>query len=191
MPKLTGVFDYFKFLDKIPGEDIRHWVKTKVDVATIRNFLGNRILYPQTLATTTFDLEMDLAILKEGLGMNAQQFYSPSSKKIILPKVFLSRFPKTTELMASIVHSIKFSGLTSVYLNENAGNILAGSIFVPQRPSKNMTYDIEINGQVNHLKLGTLVVFPIFDHNINIKTPDGDMVVNGGVLGFALDLRLS
>lgn len=191
MSKLTGVFDYFNNLDKIPVGDLSRWIKSKVNIITLHDFVGNRILYPQTVAFSKLDLEIDLAILKEGLTRNYQQFYDSTAKKITLPKIFLSRFPRSSELMAVIAQTIKvYSDFTTVYLSDSSGSMLVGSIYAPKDLDGLTSFGLEINGQKNQLKIGSLAVFPIYDKEVKLKTPSSSEIkVNGGILGLAIDLR--
>lgn len=192
MPQLTGAFELFKNLDLIPAENISHWTKNRSNLTQIRNFLGNRLLYPQTIAVTQTDLENDLAILKEAVKADPQLIYVSGTKKIILPKKFLLRFPNPKVLMVTLVQVLPLKGLTTVYIeDENSGLIKGGSIYTPVDGS--ILSDpvlVNINGQQSQFNIGSIAVFPFSDHHLKVSINDQfELEVSGGIMGFAIDLR--
>lgn len=190
MPKLIGVFDTFKNLDQIPVSNISRWTKHKSNLEGISNFLGNRLLYPQTVSMNKLEIEIDLAILREAISNHPEVVYSSSSSKIIIPEKFLHLFPPPTSLMIILIQSLKLPKITSIFLNDLAGNTLEGSIYAPLKLPAQDTVDITINGQKSQLKLGTIAVFPILEHTLEVVIDDTEKVLlNGGKLGLAIDLR--
>lgn len=192
MPKLSGAFELFKNLDLIPAENISRWTKNRSNLIQIRNFLGNRLLYPQTIAVTQMDLENDLAILREAIKIDPQSIYLSGTKKIILPKKFLLRFPNPKVLMVTLVQSLPLKGLTIVYIeDEKSGLNKAGSIYTPEPGSiLNDPISIIINDQESQFNIGSIAVFPYSDHHLKVSINAGNaQEVSGGIMGFAIDLR--
>ena len=64
MPIQAGLFDSFDNLDTISAESLIPWLKPVPELKRIENYLANKILYPQTIAQTEFEMQMDLAILR-------------------------------------------------------------------------------------------------------------------------------
>ena len=192
MPKLTGAFELFKNLDLIPAENISRWTKNRSNLTQIRNFLGNRLLYPQTVAASLMDLENDLAILKEGIRAEPQSIYVSGTKKIILPKKLLLRFPSPKILMVTLVQFLPLKGLTTVFIeDERSGLNKAGSIYTPENPSllKDPSL-ININGQSSQFNIGSIAAFPFSDHHLKVLINGGfEIEVSGGIMGFAIDFR--
>lgn len=128
MNKLTGIFEHFRYLDQIPISDISKWLKYKVKDTDLENFIGNRIIYPQTLPINKLELEIDLAILREALKRQPEVLYDRRLNKIIIPGEFQYRFGTFENLVKAITEVLILKKNTRIYLEENNSIRLVGSI---------------------------------------------------------------
>lgn len=193
MSKLTGPLDLFEKLDELSVSNISRFIHHKADMRSLKNYLGNRILYPQTVAINTQELEIDLAILKESIAKNPEIIYKQSSNQITIPASFISRFPPTNRLLATIIQALNISSqVTEIYVEEGQSRIFSGSVFAPllTLPIGQSLIMVEINGQPNSIKTGSVGVFPVSDAKIKLKSSlFGEAEVKGGNLGVIIDLR--
>src|SRR5688572_29560259 len=97
MPKVTGIFEEFDFLDQIPIDDISKWIPIKLPPFYLENFLANKILYPQSIPVTEVDLAIEIAILREIV--KRKSHFDPKLNQIFIPETFLSRFPNLSQLV--------------------------------------------------------------------------------------------
>lgn len=177
MPKLTGPFEKFQNLEKI----------SLFGVKSLENFIGNRILYPQTIPLIHQELETDFAILKEALTFNPQLVYDQKNKKIILSKELSERFPPQAKLITIIIDALNLKGVISVYLKDQDRVEQIGSIIIPDSLPDAVC---QIDGRQVKLKKGKSLVFPLRDHHLRIKIAhQSEMVVSGGDFGLMIDLR--
>lgn len=128
MNKLIGVFENFRYLDQIPTSDISKWLKTKINDTDLENFIGNRIIYPQTLPMNSLELEIDLAIFREALKRQPEVLYDRRLNKIIIPGEFQQRFGTFERLIKAITEVLILKKNTKIYLKEDNNIKLIGSI---------------------------------------------------------------
>lgn len=195
MPKLTGIFEKFKDLDAIPVSDIISSLNIKGDPHIIQDFIGNRVLYPQTVPQTSADLEIDHKILTEALKRQPELLFNKNTQSIILTEEFTNRFPPFIKLVATIIDSIAPGGLISLFL-KNAHTLRLGTI-VTSSLIKNImgekpTKQIFVNGEVKNLTFGTINLLPYKLNNLRLKLGQDqsqEIIVSGGEMGIFLDLR--
>lgn len=191
MPKLTGVFDIFSDLDKIPIPDIASWLRAKGNIHTLQNFLGNRIIYPQTIPVTKDDLEVDLAILREAVIRQPNKFYDQKGKIIMISQEFERRFPSFVSLVTTLIECINPQDITYLYLKSSGLNSLMGSIIAPENPGTGQAVPFSVNGKfIANLNPGSLTLFPYKDKQLRIKIGTSiEKLIPGGELGIIIDLR--
>lgn len=191
MPKLFGVFDKFKDLDRIPITDISRWLPFKSQALILENFVGNRILYSQTIPVMQEDLQIDLAILREVVRASIDDYYDSKTQKLIIPKSFIQRFPPLKMLVTAIIETINPTGIVTLYIKDDSGiSEVIGSLIAPAPSIIEQTRDITINGQILPLKQGMLSFIPLQERHLRIKLDHVDeMMVPGGDLGLLIDLR--
>lgn len=153
MPKLPGLFDSFDNLDQIPLEAIAVWLKPLPNIIQLENYLANRILYPQSLPLTEYDMKIDLSILREALKLNVPReiekkastllgdnpFINITLRKITIPKSFIPFTPNLTSLTWAFIDGLLlnrrkedwFQDLWTVVLTDDFDEIV-GSILLPQ-----------------------------------------------------------
>jgi hypothetical protein len=189
LPKLSGIFEQFRYIDQIPPSDILKWVQNKVETHSLENFIANRIIYPQTVPTTKLELEIDMAIFREAVKRQSDVFYILSKKRIIIPEEFEFRFGNPENLVKCLVQALSLDGVTQIYIKRQVSNDLIGSVVslsnLPQAPVIN----VSINNQVLGVKNWHVNILPFRDKHLIVKF-DGisEYVASGGSLGLILDL---
>lgn len=165
MPKVTGVFDLFEDLDTISVENVMRWLKRPPDPLILYNFLANRVLYPQSISVSKEEMEWELAFLREALRLNPE-FLNQSTKKIIIPEVFVNRVSDLSSLVLAFVDAYilgwtaKNSGenvWTLILRNEEKDEII-GSVLMPEF----------------HLESGNIAISVL---EKNIQTPKGGVSI--------------
>lgn len=136
MPHLSGVFDEFADLDKVPIDEISTWLNIKPEIHFLINFLGNRILYPQVVPLTSKDLEVDLAILRAAIKLKPSMVYEPQTNRILIPKLLSDRFPKIKDLVKVIIEGINPKGVHNIFRKSDKEYQLVGSVISPLSPQK-------------------------------------------------------
>lgn len=190
MPKLTGAFELFDNLDKILPDTLNNWLKNREEPHYLQNFLGNRLLYPQTIPTTKREIDLDFALLGEAVKMNKQHFFDEAQKRIIIPEVFLSRFPNLQRLGVVMVEAVSPEGESTIYLKQPNNLQFLGTVVAPTLLTSDGPLQITINSKVSKVALGSLVVFPITEPSVKVKVDAlAEIEVAFGELGLIIDLR--
>lgn len=192
MPKLSGVFDQFANLDEITSEDLNRWLKVKIEQHALENFLANRIYYPQSVPMTAQEMEIDLAILREGISRGDKKFYNLAVSKLVIPDEFLRRFYPIHNLVAAFIDGLdgNLKEVTQILLAQQGNKKLVGSIFLPKEQPQNNPVTIRIEDQKYDLKLNTLTLLPIKKTNLKIMVDQSqEIIIDGGELGIFIDLR--
>lgn len=194
MPKLTGIFEKFQDLDTVPVTEIISSLKIKGDTNLVQNFIGNRVLYPQTVASSAQDLELDHQILLEALKTHPEVIYDKGGKNIILTGEYTMRFPPFIKLMTTIIDAVEPEGPTGIFL-KNTQTIRLGTIItsamvktaLSQTENKNLT--LQINGEVKNLTSGTINLLSYGRGELKLKFGSLEIIIPGGEMGIFLDLR--
>ncbi len=187
-----------KDLDQIPAIVVNPRVKNKGQSESLENFIGNRVLYPQTISASFEDMEIDFAILKESIRRDPGLFFNSISKKIILPSDFISRFPPVSKLITVVVQVLVLPGVTMVYIKKNISIILVGSIInIRKLPifskliKDQVLIDLMVGDIATKARLNEIIILPLKEHHIKVKISNSEEIfVAGGELGLVLDLRL-
>ena len=64
MPKF-GIFQNFPDIGQIPTGDISRWLRPSPDPSKIEDYLGNKMLYPETVPIAKTELAIELAVFEE------------------------------------------------------------------------------------------------------------------------------
>lgn len=193
MPHLTGVFEEFPDLEKTPPAKIAAWIKTKLDSHFLTNFLGNRLLYPQTIPINEEELEIDLAILREGIKLKPTLVLDFQTNKLVFPQSLTERFPPLTRLAGAVIESLAVSGVSQIYIKDKTKLKLVGTLISP--PDINKIFEKEnavkviVDGIESVLNVNTISVSEIASPEVIIKIADTEYKVPGGELGVVIDLR--
>lgn len=219
MPKLTGLFSSFDNLDQISPEAIASWLKLAPELRSLENYLADKILYPQALPLTEQDMQIDLAILREALKMNAPKlgeksnallggnpFINITLRKILIPTRFLNFVPDLASLVCVFIDALLlnrkkedwFQDLWTIVLTDDIDEIV-GSILLPQFDGREGLMDLKLMGKNYKIHPGNLMVIPCPKDRCEIayKLQKGKILgkeesaieVYGGKLGLVVDGR--
>lgn len=216
---LPGLFDSFDNLDQINIADIVRWLKPTPNEIQLENYLANRILYPQTIPTTAYDMKIDLAILREALRINGPKlnqkessllgdnpFLNITLRKVLIPEKFLKFVPDLGSLTWAFVDALLldrqrkdfFGDLWTVILTDQTDEVI-GSIILPQFKDEKASMDLSLQGKTYKIRSGSLTVIPCQQQRCEIayKLNGGKILgkneaaleISGGKLGLMIDGR--
>lgn len=219
MPKISGLFDSFDNLDIIDAASLTVWLKNPPALVQLENYLANRILYPQALPLTDFDMKIDLAILREALRINGPKpgtkegpllggnpFLNIVLRKVIIPQKFLNYVPDLVSLTWVFVDGLLlsrkkqdlFEDLWTVVVSNDVDEIV-GSILLPQFEGLGDNMLLTIFGKDYKIPAGSLTVVPCYKDRCEIayKFKKGKILgkstnaleIYGGKLGLMIDGR--
>lgn len=199
MSKLTGVFSKFRYLDKIALGDLGAFYKVKRTVFTPEDFLGNRILYPQTLAITKDELNMDFGILIEAVKKEPATFYDVKNTSLVIPEEVMLRFPGLPKLVKTLATALDIQGILPVVIIKG-GRKRVGSIlrlpFSHKGASQKDYLELLVNNQNVRVKVPGFSDIKVGDSEVSLKIlGDGkqfkmikEMKASGGPLGILVDI---
>ena len=191
MTALTGIFATLPGIENIPPEGIQKWVKTRMGDHTIENYLANRIMYPQTIAISLEDKQIDQAIIQEYIARNPAYFYNPLTHKLNIPQGVTHYIQPTHDLMLILCSLLSLSPITPVFISDGNSVKDVGSILVPNPLPVASKINVSFNGQNQILEKGKFYHFPISDQHIKLKfDTQNEILVSGGPLGVTIDLRI-
>lgn len=194
MPHLSGVFDQFPDLEKANIDQLLAWMSKKPEKYALMNFLGNRVLYPQTIPINQSDLEIDFAILRAAIRLRPGLVFQPQANKIIIPKMFADRFPPTRTLVLSIIEGISPKGIHFIYIKDGAQLKIIGSIIGPTNPQKlsvdGKTVPLSAGKIKQAVPLNTISVVDLPVSEASIILGNEEFKALGGDIGVIIDLRI-
>lgn len=194
MPHLSGVFDQFPGLERVSIEQLLAWISQKPDVHIVVNFLGNRILYPQTIPLTKEEMELDFALLKAGIRLKPSLVFQPQTNKIVIPKLFVERFLPLKTMVLSIIEGINPKGVHLIYYKDGSQLKILGSVISPLNPQKlssdGKTVNVTIGKQIQTLPLNAISVIKPSVADAKILLGNEEFKAPGGAVGLVVDLRL-
>ena len=219
MAKLSGLFDSFDNLDQIPAESIIKWLKPVPMQTQLENYLANKILYPQSIPLSPYEMQIDLAILREALKINTPKltdskdiflgsnaFLNVNLRKIMIPERFLSFVPDLQTLAWVFIDALLlekqrldiFEDLWTIVVTDDVDEIV-GSILLPRLDSSSSEIDVSVMGQNYKIKAGSLMVIPCENQRCQIGyrllggkvlgKQEATLEVSGGRLGLVVDVR--
>ncbi len=198
MPKVSGIFDSFDNLDKIPTADIAGWLNPRPDIKFLDNYVANRIFYPQITPISQTELDIDLAILREALKRNPI-YFKKAQKKILIPEEFISRLPDLNKLAWAFIDAYIPKEQIVFTLIGSGGDEVLGTYLRAEFPAERDYIDLEVQDKHFRIKPG-LTFIPCQNHcHINFKSGNAKILgkneltieVFGGRLGLAIDGRKS
>jgi hypothetical protein len=193
MPALTGVFNLFSQLDTITAADIAAFGGTQIEHHSFENHLANRILFPQTIASSKQELDLDFLILALAVQKQPEVFYDASQNRIIIPQQAVFFFPPLTRLISVILLSIPDKKVTELWLKEgNNQQIIGSSIPASFIEELNIPGEIKIfiEGEMKTLIPNQLNLIPTTQEQVKIQFDQTRSITTvGGSLGIFVDLR--
>lgn len=193
MPALTGVFNLFSELDTISAADIAAFSGYHIDHHSLENHLANRILFPQTVAMTKQELDLDFMILALAVQKQPEVFFESKQNRIIVPPFAIYFFPPLTRLISVILLSIPDKNVTEIWLKEGDRQEIVGSS-IPAALIEEMNIPGEvkvfIEGQMKTLIPNQLNLIPTTQKQVQIQFDQThSLTLLGGSLGIFVDLR--
>jgi|Napbiome12C3dose_1001474.scaffolds.fasta_scaffold00001_90 hypothetical protein len=186
----AGLFDSFDNLDQISPEAIALWLKPVPTVDRLTNYLANKILYPGSLPLTEYDMQIDLAILREALKLNGPQsidkktntllgdnpFLNITLRKILIPKRFLDFVPDLESLTLSFIDGLLlgrarqdfFEDVWMIVLTDEVDEIV-GSVLLPQFNGSSDKINLKLRSEKYEIKQGNLRIIPCSKERCEIE----------------------
>lgn len=190
MPKLTGIFEQFRYLDQIPVADLTKWLPAKIEVHALENYIANKIIYPQTLPLNQMEMNIDLALLREAIKRQPEIVLSSDGQKLNLPSNYQYRFGSFEVLIRALVEALNPKGVVQIFIESLSKPQLVGSLVVPNSVPKEEIVSVSVNDQVLGLKRGNVAILPFKDPHLIIKIENSpEMLAMGGNIGLVIDLR--
>jgi hypothetical protein len=200
MPRLKGLFDNFQKLDSLQVEGVKNWLNRREDPALFENELGNRIVYPQTVPVTQENLIFDLAILREALKLQPEDYYNQNFHRLYIPENFLNFIPDIHKLVLAFIDTFDPWGVTTIFLrSERLGTMTLGTLIRPEIISDTGWIDLWVYGKKYEVPVGSITFIPAANNKIDIKFESGAAKlfeknqtvaeVIGGQLGVIVDTR--
>lgn len=193
MPQLGGVFSLFPELDTITAGDIITFSGTQFEHHTVENHLANRLLYPQSVAVTKQELDLDFLVLALALKKHPEIFFESSQNRIIIPEIASLYFPPLTRLISVILLSIPDDQVTEIWVKGENSQTIVGSC-IPQALIKamNIAGEVQITVQNEEKTLipNQLNLIPVKDKSVKVVLNQTNPINTvGGNLGIFVDLR--
>jgi hypothetical protein len=200
MPRLKGLFDSFLKIDNLQVPDIKNWLNFRGDDRLLENQLGNRLLYPQITPVSQQELMLDLAVLREALKTQPEDYYNQNFKRLYIPDDFLKHIPDLHKLVWAFIDAFDPWGVTTIFLkSEDPGNKTLGTLIRPEILSDSGWIDLWVYGKKYEVTIGTISVIPAGANKIDVKFESAAarimgkeqtlMEVVGGPLGLIVDTR--
>lgn len=193
MPLLGGVFDLFPDLDTISLNDIYKLGGKQAEHHTVENHLANRILYPNSIAQTKLEIDLDFLILSLAIKKHPEVFFNQNQNRIIITDTALRHFPPLTRLISTILQSITTGKTVDIWLKSQSNQQILGSC-IPFTLIKELDtkgeFSILVQNETKFLVPNQLNLIPIKDMQVKIKfSSDQTIDAVGGSLGLFVDLR--
>jgi len=204
MPKLSGVFQIFKDLDTLNTSDIYRWLNLHLQPQVIENHFANRLLNPQTIPMTLEEMQIDLAILREGIRLNPSIFYNNSTKTMTIPDGFIERFLPAAELIKAFVDGLSLRQNSQLVAKRQGGGTLQGPIIFPEKLSHPAPHQLQFSSYKtnkiisnNHphqqiaVNVDDIVFLPqLANQQIDLQIDDlKPIMLNINNLGLVIDFR--
>ena len=220
MGKLSSLFESFDNLDQIDLNSVVSSLKPAPQIIQVENYLANRLLYPQAVPLTEYDMKIDLAILKEALIINTPKLAQGESallgdspfinivlRKILIPEEFINFVPNLASLTYVFVDALLknrrkedwYEDLWTVVVTDDADEVV-GSVILPQFNSSGGQMEINVLGKTYKIPQGYVTLIPCRKDRCEIayKLTAGKVLgkdqsaleLYGGKLGILVDGRL-
>ena len=193
MPQLNGVYLLFPEMDSIDFEEIAQQSVQKLNHHTIENHLANRLLYPQSVAMSKEELDLDFLILAAALKKHPEVFFNSKQNRIVIPTVAVGQLSPLTRLISVVLNSLYSENVIEIWLKDDAKQQLLGSSLPQQMFQKlNLVGDITVRIQQEEKTLipNQLNLIPVRDKQVKIQINQSVSVgAVGGSLGVFIDLR--
>lgn len=193
MPQLSGIFSLFTDLDTITASEVIEMGQQQYEHHMVENHLANRILYPQSVAATRQELDLDFLLLTQAIRRHPEVFFDAKQNRIIIPQIAADQLPPLTRLISVILHNIPYQNITDIWLKTATDQSLLGSCIPASLiSSMNISGEIKmtVQGDIKTLIPNQLNLIPVKDRHIKIQfNQEHTLTAVGGSLGLFVDLR--
>ncbi len=193
MPQITGAFSLFPDLDSITAAEISALSSEPLEHHFIENYLGNRILHPQSVATNKQELDLDFYILSIAIKKHPEVLLNAAQNRIIIPEIVMYHFPPLTRLIAVVLLDTPASKVTDLWLKGETDQKLLGSCIPRQLINQlNISGELKltVQNQEKNLIPNQLNLIPIQEKQVKIVlNQTQNLTAVGGSLGIFVDLR--
>lgn len=192
MPKLTGIFEDLTGLDSLSIIEVNRFLTDKEHVYVLENYLGNRILYPQTVPIGKRDMEIDLAILCAYMHTHQELFHIAGLKRIMIPEKIELRFPPLANLIFYFPEIFNLSEVEELAIKKESSQVMvAGTIITPRTKNSEIAKlsEIKINGQTVKLDPHGMTYFDSNKNSNEIELPTKTLTVSGGKIGLIINQK--
>ena len=146
---------------------------------------------PQTIPVTEAESAFDLAVLKEMLRLEPENFYSPNLKKIYIPEAFVKIFPNLTKLAFLLIDALKPVCLTSFILkSENLGVRNLGTFIKPEKITPDGYVDIYISTNKFRVLSGNISIIPCSSPKFDLKLESNLEIIPGKTLEESREIKI-
>ncbi len=178
---LPGLFDIFDNLDQIEPEAVSSWLKPVPDLNYLENYLANKVLYPEAIPLTAFDMKIDLAILREAIKINGPKatpqknnallgenpFLNVTLRKLLIPAKFLNFVPDLGTLAVCFIDALLpdrkksdfFQDLWTIVLTDG-GEEVVGSVLLPQFEAGSGSMRLNLQNKAYEIRPRNLTIIP-------------------------------
>jgi hypothetical protein len=193
MPQLGGVFDLFPELDAITAGDIIALSSQQFEHHFVENHLANRVLYPQSVAVTKQELDLDFFILEVAVSRHPEIFFDQNQNRIVIPDKAVVYFPPLARLISTILLSTPDDKVTDIWLkSQSEQKILGSCIPLSLIQAMNIAGEVKITIQNEEKTLipGQLNLIPVKEKQVRVDFNQTNFLTAvGGSLGIFVDLR--
>ncbi len=193
MPQLSGVFNLFPDLDTISAGEVTALSKQQYDHHFVENHIANRLLYPQSIALTKAELDLDFIILSLAIQKHPEIFFNSNQNRVVIPKIASDYFPPLTRLISVILLTIPSEKVSDIWLKDETNQKLLGSFISQKMIQKiNMSGEIKlsIENEEKTLIPNQLNLIPVSEKTVKVLINQAHSFnAVGGVLGLFVDLR--
>lgn len=189
MSRLGGIFDEFANLGEISAEEIKHFLKFPIELHVLENFVGNRIIYPQSIPMNEYEMEIDLAILKAVVRRDPKFFYNEAKSCLSFKKELVVRFPSIQKLLVDLSEVLPFKEVTKIFEKDWAQSRQVGTLICPANLPDQEGVEAEIDGKRFQLSANSFTQIPFNLPETNLKINSRVIKgVSGGDWGIFVNL---
>lgn len=186
MPKLTGIFEELAGLESLPIDEINNFLSPQEHFYVLENYLGNRILYPQTIPQSKRDMEIDTAILCAYMHTHQDLFINNGLRRVVISEKIETRFPPLANLIFYFPNIFHLESTVTIAVQREIGQIeVVGTIVTPSETLNK----IKINGQEVNLNPEGMTYIESHEKNNEVELSNQVLTVEGGKLGIVINQK--
>lgn len=205
MSDIPSLLGSFSSLNKITPEQVFKKLPKGIDLVQLENYLANKVLYPQTVATSKKSAILDLTILKVLLLLESGHFYDLKNHKIYLLEEWFQLVSDIAWLFSIVIEAFDPQGVFTVVEKSAVGLKIIGSLIRPKILQEKGSLKIELSRNLQkktsfEIKIGQIQSIPAALNRLDLKfiatgkaqllgKDETELEVAGGPLGIIVDAR--